>query len=158
MRIIPSLVSIVIAAAVSARLTTGGGVLASAPPALQEPAPAFAWADACKDCHAGIYEAWSKTKHARALDRLSDGERRRECVRCHITGGDALIEKRLRVLNAGVQCEGCHGAAAAHVADPTVRTGLVKRPPESGCRACHNENSPHFKGFVYGAMAKLVHR
>jgi hypothetical protein len=157
MRIILSLASILIAAAVSALLTTGGGLAASAPPAPQEPPPAFAWADACKDCHEAIYDGWANTKHARALDRLGDGDRRRECVRCHITG-DKLVERRLRVVNAGIQCERCHGAAAAHAADPTVRTGLVKTPPESACRECHNEKSPHFKGFVYSAMSKFVHR
>lgn len=159
MRIISSKLLLASIGVASCLLAAGSGTSASGALGAQEPGAGFAWADACKDCHGAIYEAWSKTKHARALDRLSDANRRKECVRCHITdGGDKLIEKRLRVVNAGVQCETCHGAAAAHVADPAVRTGLVKTTPESRCRECHNEKSPHFRGFVYSAMTRLVHR
>jgi Cytochrome c554 and c-prime len=31
---------------------------------------AYAWADSCKTCHKEIFDAWAKTKHARALERL----------------------------------------------------------------------------------------
>jgi hypothetical protein len=146
------------AAAVAGFLTVGGS--ASAPVRVgQEPDLAkFAWADACKDCHKEVFAAWEKTKHARALNRLSDSEQKKECVGCHVTGAPRLVEQRGKVVNAGVQCESCHGAAAGHAADPAVRTGLVKEPDEAGCRACHNDKSPHFRGFVYQGMKRLVHR
>jgi hypothetical protein len=49
-------------------------------------APGYTWADACRKCHEPVYEAWSHTKHASALDRLSSAEQEKECVGCHVTG------------------------------------------------------------------------
>ena len=122
------------------------------------PAPAgYAWAASCRPCHESIYAAWARSKHASALDRLSGSEQEQGCVACHVTGAPAPIRSGGKVLNAGVQCEACHGAAAAHVADPAVRTGLVKVPPEATCTACHSDKSPHFKGFWYDAMKTVVH-
>jgi predicted CXXCH cytochrome family protein len=68
------------------------------------------------------------------------------------------VESGSKVLNAGVQCESCHGAGAAHAGDPTVKTGLVKEPGEQVCLECHNDRSPHFRGFVYAGMSRLSHR
>lgn len=126
----------------------------------QEPAAApagYAWADACRSCHQPIYEAWARTKHATALDRLSGSDQEKACVGCHVTGTNARVLDGHKVVNAGIQCEACHGAAAAHVADPSVLTGLVRTPPASTCVTCHSEKSPHFKGFWYDAMKSVVH-
>jgi hypothetical protein len=122
-------------------------------------APGYAWADSCKTCHGAIYEAWAKTKHATALDRLSGSEQEKECIGCHVTGPKARVtDTSKKVLNKGIQCESCHGPAAAHVADPKVKTGLTKTPPSSTCEQCHNDKGPHFKGFWYDAMKTLVHK
>jgi len=118
----------------------------------------YAWADACRSCHEPIYEAWAKTKHASALDRLSAADQQTPCLGCHVTGPKSRVLDGKKVANRGVQCESCHGAAAAHVADPTLKTALVKTPAASGCEACHNDKGPHFKGFWYDAMRGLVHR
>ena len=118
----------------------------------------YAWAEACKSCHAEIYNAWAGTKHAKALSRLSGTEQEKECIGCHVTGAKSRIEQGGRVVNGGVQCEACHGAAAAHVADPKVKTGLMRKPPESLCVECHNDKGPHFRGFFYGVMANLSHQ
>jgi hypothetical protein len=56
-----------------------------------------------------------------------------------------------------VQCEACHGPAAAHVADPAVRTGLVRKPKVETCTACHCDKSPHFRGFYYDGMLSFSH-
>lgn len=117
----------------------------------------YAWAGACKKCHEDIYEAWSRTKHARALDRLSGDEQQKECIGCHVTGPKTRLEQDGKVVNGGIQCESCHGAAKAHVADPNVRTGLVRKPPESVCVTCHNDKGPHFRGFFYGGMLGFSH-
>jgi cytochrome c554/c'-like protein len=122
------------------------------------PAPGYAWADACRKCHEPVYVAWARTKHAAALNRLSAAEQDLPCVGCHVTGSKTRLLDGGKVLNAGVQCEACHGAASAHVADPKVRTGLVRKPPSSTCEACHSSSGPHFKGFWYDAMAGLSHR
>lgn len=127
----------------------------------QDSAPAaqgYAWAEACQKCHQPIYAAWARTKHATALDRLSGAEQEQACVGCHVTGPKSRVLDGKKVLNKGIQCESCHGAAAAHVADPTVKTGLVKTPPSSTCESCHSPAGPHFKGFWYDAMKGLAHR
>lgn len=126
-------------------------------PAAAGQATGYAWADACKTCHQPIYDAWARTKHAKSLDRLSANEQQQECVGCHVTGPKVPIRQGAKTLNAGVQCESCHGAAAAHAADPSVRAGLAKKPVSEVCERCHNEKSPRFKGFYYAAMAAIVH-
>lgn len=130
--------------------TVGQGIAA--------PAPVYSWATACRTCHEPIFQAWSRTKHATALDRLSAAEQGQACVGCHVTGPKSPVLDGKQVLNAGVQCESCHGAAAAHVADPQVRTGLVRKPSSATCEECHSSKSPRFKGFFYDAMAGLSHK
>jgi predicted CXXCH cytochrome family protein len=120
-------------------------------------APGYAWADSCQSCHPEIYDAWAKTKHATALDRLSSTEQEQPCVECHVTGLKARVIDGRKVLNRGVQCEACHGAGAAHVANGSV-IGLVKTPAESLCVECHSSKSPKFKGFYYAGMAAFSHK
>ncbi len=167
MRTTPSakVASIVAAAVVAvAVLAAGGALLAShggqdAPPAPAAPpppaaAPGYTWAGACKDCHAAIYASWENTKHARALNRLNKEEQQKDCIGCHATGARALVEENGQPLNAGVQCEACHGPGAVHAADKTKLPGKVR---ESACTACHSDKSPHFKGFMFRGMAELSH-
>ena len=114
--------TIILATAAVAVLAIG----VPARPRAQAPAPqGYAWADACKSCHADIYAAWAKTKHARTINRLSAGDQQKECIGCHTTGPGGKTEVDGKFVNANVQCESCHGAAAAHVADPAVRTGQL---------------------------------
>ena len=137
---------------------TAAAAPAAAPAAAQPAASGYSWADSCKSCHTEIYDAWAKTRHAKALELLSSADQEKDCIGCHVTGPKTKILDGKKVLNAGVQCESCHGGAAAHAADPTVRTGLVKKPTESSCVECHSAKSPHFRGFYYGAMAPIVHK
>lgn len=146
--------TIILATAVVAVLAIG----VSAHPRAQAPATqGFAWADACKSCHADIYTAWAKTKHARTINRLSAGDQQKDCIRCHTTGPGGKVEVEGKFVNANVQCESCHGAAAAHVADPAVRTGLTRKPKVEACTACHNDKSPHYRGFYYDGMLGFSH-
>src|SRR5665647_526543 len=92
------------------------------PRAQTAPSPGYAWADACKSCHADIYASWSRTKHARTITRLTAADQQKDCIGCHTTGPGGKVEADGKFVNASVQCEACHGAAAAHVADPAVRT------------------------------------
>jgi len=132
-----------------------------APPA-QPPSP-YIGADACKACHSGIYDAWAKTKHARAITRLSADDRGSgSCIGCHATGTpDQLRQEGGNPSFPGVQCEACHGPARAHAAaeaaTPPVKSGLNKQPQTGVCERCHSSKSPHFQGFVYRAMVGLVH-
>ncbi len=128
--------------------------------AAQPPTDDYVWAAACKDCHTAEYAAWDKTKHARAITRLSGSEKDAagQCIGCHVTGAPSLLENDV---NANVQCESCHGPGKAHVAAAAggaAKPGLITRKPaESVCVRCHSEKSPHFKFFSYAAMAGLVH-
>jgi hypothetical protein len=47
----------------------------------------------------------------------------------------------------------CRSPERAEIADERSR----KKPDEKVCTGCHNERSPHFKGFFYGAMARYSH-
>jgi hypothetical protein len=108
----------------------------------------FQGAEACKECHEGIYDAWATTRHAHAWKTLTDLSREfdRDCTPCHSVGfykqgGFENVVATPHLTN--VQCESCHGNAAAHVADPEVRTGVDAR---SLCRDCHDaDQSPDFE-------------
>lgn len=133
------------------------GAAFSPAPQTESTADRYAWADACKTCHADIFAAWQKTKHANALDRLSSAEQQQGCVVCHTTGGKGKIEREGKFVNRSVQCEACHGGAAAHAADPANRESLTRTPGAQVCEACHNDKSPSFRGFHYAGMVKLSH-
>ncbi len=118
----------------------------------------YAGAAKCGPCHQAIYQSWLATKHAKALSKLDAGQRKSECISCHVTGSPEMIAADGdKPTFPDVQCEACHGAAKAHAQNPTVRTGLVAQPDEASCTRCHNEKSPHFRGFVYAAMKSFVH-
>lgn len=119
----------------------------------------------CKDCHQAIYDAWQKTKHARALDRLSGSEREGgQCIGCHVTGtAEQIALERGSPSLPNVQCEACHGPARSHAAAaastaPSVRAGVIRRPEATQCEGCHSPRSPKFKGFFYAGMVAFVHR
>lgn len=146
-----------LASAITLVLAVGGATALTR--AAQVPqASDYAWADSCRTCHEAVYDAWAKTKHAAALGRLSAVEQATVCVGCHLTGPRTPVLDGTKVLNAGVQCEACHGAAKAHLADPSVKAGLTRVPPAEVCETCHSDKSPRFKGFVYAAMAGLSHK
>jgi hypothetical protein len=139
-------------------LLAAGGATALTRAAQVPQAAGYGWAESCRKCHEPVYDAWAKTKHASALGRLSAAEQETECVGCHLTGPRTRVFDGTKVLNAGVQCEACHGAAKAHVADPSVKAGLTRVPASELCEACHSDKSPRFKGFVYSAMVGLSHK
>jgi hypothetical protein len=123
----------------------------------------YAGADACKDCHVGQFEAWSKTKHARALSKLPVADRAGgPCIKCHVTGSDAMIEADGATPRfPNVQCEGCHGPGQLHIEAAKTGDSVTSRPKpttETTCTRCHNDRSPHYKPFFHSAMVGLVHQ
>jgi len=147
-----------------AALTSFGAMLAaaSASPGPQEPA-AFVGAEACRGCHVNYFQAWSTTKHARALSKLSGGDRDSgKCIRCHVTDtAEMMTASKDTPMFPNVQCEACHGAGGTHV--EAARAGNAARArtaamSEATCTRCHNQTSPHYKTFIYSALAPLVHR
>lgn len=124
---------------------------------------AYLGAEGCKSCHTAIYDAWAKTKHAKAIQRLSGSERAQRCIGCHVTGtAEMIAAEGAKPSFPNVQCESCHGAGKAHAAkavtDPTALEGVTKKLRESNCTGCHNTTSPHFKGFSYDGMKWFVHK
>jgi len=139
-----------------------GATAAQEVPATPQDSP-YVGADACKDCHTPYYEAWHGTKHANAINRLSAAEKAGgQCIGCHATGTPAqLTAEGANPSLPGVQCEACHGPGRTHVDSANAGTpkpgSLAKAPAEEVCVRCHNQKSPHFRGFFYSALAPLVH-
>jgi hypothetical protein len=125
---------------------------------------AYLGAEGCKTCHTAIYDAWAKTKHAKAINRLSGSEKASgKCIGCHVTGSpEMIVAEAAHPSFPNVQCESCHGAGKAHAAkaatDKTALEGVTKKLRESNCTNCHNDRSPHFKGFSYDGMKWFVHK
>ena len=103
-----------------------------------------AGSDACEACHAPQFAAWSASPHGHARETLiQEGSGRDEtCLECHVPTGacDPGTKKA-----PGVECEMCHGPAAAHAADPTVVVPGIRSSSapfcivEPICRSCHTE-------------------
>ena len=120
----------------------------------------------CKVCHIKIYKTWQETKHATAFDRLNEKEKQDpKCIECHATNKDTNLP--------GIHCEACHGPGSKfssarimnkkkYKADPegqrkmALEAGLVIKPDEKNCTQCHNEKSPHFKGFDFKARYEEI--
>jgi len=129
----------------------------------------------CKVCHIKIFKSWQETPHAKAMDSLKPGaaaEAKKKakldpakdysndpaCIPCHTTGNNPAFE--------GIQCEACHGPGVKYSAigimnkskwkeNPGAQrklaeaAGLIIKPEEKNCTACHNAKSPTFKPFDF---------
>ena len=135
----------------------------AAPPDASAQTGSIVGAEACRDCHAAQFKAWSTTKHARALSKLSGGDRGSgKCIRCHVTDTvEMLAASKDSPKFENVQCEACHGTGRAHVEAAkagNAATAKMAAMGETSCTRCHNKESPHYKTFIYAALAPLVHR
>ncbi len=134
------------------------GLRAGADPAAG--AAPYATAAACRDCHEPAWEAWRASAHARAMAPLERGRQDflPRCVSCHVTGmGEAGgFRDRLSTPElVEVQCEACHGPAAAHVADPEQpleRVGLA-----SCAETCHTPEQTAGPFDAAGAWEAIRH-
>lgn len=119
-------------------------------------------AAACKDCHGAHFDAWERTKHSKALSKLTASERAGgKCIKCHVTGTPEMIAAQGDSPSfPNVQCESCHGPGLRHVEAAKTGDSVTDRPKptqEETCTKCHNETSPHYKPFFYRALVGLVH-
>lgn len=125
----------------------------------------------CKMCHnkadkGAQYKAWAAGPHAKAMESLKGDEvNDPKCLKCHSTVG--AIDKKLVAsakVSEGVSCESCHGPGSAYKSSTVMKSqekslakGLII-PDEKVCLTCHNEESPHFKGFNFDEyVAKIAH-
>jgi hypothetical protein len=122
----------------------------------------YVGAQACRECHAGQYENYTKfSKKASSFEsvRIMESKLTREevrtCYECHSTGygkpGGFVSEKETPGLkNAG--CESCHGPGSVHAAsgDPAdIRADLSLED----CTGCHNSDRVEafdFKPLLFG--------
>ncbi len=117
----------------------------------------FGGAETCMACHAENHSDWSATRHAGAMDTLAGiGQDANEsCVGCHSvgfgSGGFTSVAATPEL--AGVQCENCHGAGAAHAADPgNLELRPVINMSASLCGECHND--AHHPTFEEWSLSK----
>lgn len=116
----------------------------------------FVGPESCKACHPDAYAAWRQSKHARALESLSEQQRRDvRCLSCHAPN---LQDRRVE----SISCETCHGGGQYYAAqyvmkDPElVRLVGLLDPSEKGCRSCHDASSPSLKPFDFVEKLKLI--
>ncbi|MBT6432091.1 MAG: hypothetical protein HOK97_18815 [Deltaproteobacteria bacterium] len=125
-------------------------------PPVQSETEEYAGSQTCRTCHVAAYEVYEKTAHSHAWKTLQDKGKDCDvgCVGCHSVG----FEKpggycRLQDVKpfANVGCENCHGPAKSHSLAPGDRsqwsTQFVRKPTESTCTGCHNEE--HSDQFDY---------
>lgn len=123
----------------------------------------------CKMCHnkattGAQYKIWSESVHAKAMESLKGDEKTDpKCIKCHSTAGSVNPDliATLKV-EEGVSCESCHGAGSGYKSktvmldrEKAIAKGLII-PTEKTCIACHNEESPNFKGFNYDEYFKKI--
>jgi hypothetical protein len=165
------------------------------------PAPAkanrYIGAKKCKSCHksdasGNQYDIWEQGPHAKAFETLGsdaakeagaamgidDPQKADACLKCHTTGFGEPEDSFARgfKVEAGVQCESCHGpgeehmkarfAAAAAADEGAVEaayTGAAAgemdvNPALATCTKCHNPGSPTYKSFCfYERRVKIRH-
>jgi hypothetical protein len=128
-------------------------------------------AEKCKMCHNKAekgeqYNKWMAGPHAKAMESLKgDDATNQKCLKCHSTaaGVDAKLVATIKT-EEGVSCESCHGPGSMYKNATIMKNqklsltkGLIL-PDEAVCKTCHNEESPHYKGFNFAEyVAKIAH-
>lgn len=120
----------------------------------------FVGAERCRACHTAQYEVWAAGPHARAMDPLSERERRDpRCTQCHTMAPDETDASL-----TGIQCETCHGPGRWYSKDHVMRDAELRAalrfvvPDENTCARCHTASSPTLRPFSYAeALERIRH-
>ncbi len=101
----------------------------------------FGGAQSCRACHAPQYDFWLGTDHSNAFASLEKTHQGADqaCLRCHTSGMQVdWIPKNgwAPPFFRNVQCEACHGGAAAHAAEP-LQIKPTWQPGQTICSQCH---------------------
>jgi hypothetical protein len=128
------------------------------------------------------YGVWEGSPHAKAVESLKSDAAKKvaaengisgapheaaECLKCHATASavdPSMVEGKPLKVEDGVQCESCHGPGSEYrkkkvMADhaASVAAGLWEPGKDAAiCTACHNDQSPTYKGFDYEARKKDI--
>lgn len=117
----------------------------------------YATDSACMTCHPSEHKTWKQSRHGHAYKTLTKVNKSfdPECLVCHTVGFDrpgGFISEIDTPELKNVQCEACHGAAAAHAESPGPGFGQQAR---KACKQCHVKNhSPRFNYGVYWPRIK----
>ncbi len=116
------------------------------------PSAQYAGSQACAECHEGVHSIELSTRHTQALQTLKaiGQDKNASCLPCHTVGYGLPTGFKTELATpqlAGVQCESCHGPAAAHAAN---EMDLTKRPRKEiagqVCGGCHTgANHPTYE-------------
>ncbi len=116
----------------------------------------FLGPESCKGCHPAAYEAFNQSKHARAMDSLSDAQKKdARCLSCHAPDQAAQA-------SAHVTCETCHGGGQYYAPNYVMKDAELARlvglvdPSEKQCRNCHDASSPSLKPFNFVESLKAI--
>ena len=96
----------------------------------------------CASCHAEVYNHWTATAHAHALETLENDPKGAgaECRSCHVTGhGEqgGFTDRKTSPQFASVGCETCHGPGTGHSNAPARGYGRVTVSSCAGDCGCH---------------------
>jgi hypothetical protein len=129
--------------------------------------PGYAGSAVCATCHEETHTSEMATKHATALASLKaiGMDKNASCLPCHTVGygfPTGFKDEATTPGLANVQCENCHGPAAAHAAKPG---DLSLRPKveisAKMCGGCHTDiHHPMYEeweGTAHAKMSESVH-
>ncbi len=135
-----------------------------------------------KDASGKQFTIWENSAHAKAYATLASEESKKiaqgmgiadpqkadACLRCHVTAHGVAAERigpRFKI-EEGVGCESCHGPGSGYnklnvkkqvmTSEITGASIGLWEINEALCVACHNEESPTFKGFNYAEAIKAI--
>lgn len=107
------------------------------------PAPQYAGAPSCIECHGPVHSTEQYTVHSQAFLTLQQigQDKNPACLPCHTVGyglPTGFVSLATTPQLAGVQCENCHGPAGNHGANPDDPTA-IPRVEVAGtvCGGCH---------------------
>ncbi len=118
----------------------------------------FIGADRCQSCHAEAFAVWSRSPHARALEALTEKDRKDpRCLSCH-----TLVSQDLSSGLLGVQCESCHGGGRHYAREFIMKDAELSkllnlvRGDEKTCTRCHTDSSPSLSTFDYATKREAI--
>lgn len=110
---------------------------------IKGPAPQYAGAQACTECHGTVHSTEQYTAHAQAFKQLQQvGQASNPaCLPCHTVGyglATGFVSASATPQLEGVQCENCHGPAGNHAANPGDPTVVPQiEVAATVCGGCH---------------------
>ncbi len=123
---------------------------------------AYVGSRGCSSCHWDKYNDWSATPHAAAWDSIASlpPQVQSSCIACHSAGygqPTGFTNMDVTPYLAGVGCENCHGAGAAHkYGDHSIATPAVTAAAET-CGGCHDgSHHPTYSEWTHTAHASVT--